>query len=398
MERRKYNEITREVRKLANNLSFESLNTFLQRYKTDLNINPLAINSLIDTILTECKPTVPLTLIKLNLKYKKTSKEYWLIRGWDEEYSIKKAKEANQVYSHPDRLKKKGYSDTDIKKIVSDSCKKGHITLKNRPNYDEIRNNRNRGLTKYRYIKIINPITGKFYTPFESEQKYKEDQKKASIAANKNRKPESYNTKIEYYLAKGLSIEEAHSALFERQIRNGLDYYINKYGVTEGTAKYHSRIEKYGEKIKNARKLFPTRWKSSGKMWSNSSKRFFDSLIKDIPYLNNLTVYYAENEYFIYDTTTKKIYFYDFYIKELNLIIEYHGIVWHPKERVQEDWRHPYTKETSEKYYDLDKYKEKLANNRNIDVITIFETDITTNKHLILNELHRRIKSHSNPK
>lgn len=398
MERSKYNKIVKAARKLKNNISFETLNDFLQEYKVDLDINQSAIPSLINKILIEIKQTDSITLSKLNLKYKKTSKEYWIIRGWDLNYSIKKAKEANQIYSHSRRLEKKGYSFDEIKKIVSDSCKKSYVTLKNRPNYNEILNRRNRGLSKHRYTKIINPLTGVFYTDHESEQKYKEDQRRASISANKNRKPESLNTKIEYYLAKGLSLDDAKAALSERQIRNGLTYYINQYGLVQGTHKYFSRIEKYGSKIKKLREEFPKKWKTSGKKYSNVSKIFFDSLINEINDLKNLTIFYAENEYFIYDSTNKKIYFYDFYVKELNLIVEYHGVVWHPKKRVQEGWIHPYTKETSEKYYDLAKYKEKLAKDKGLDVITIFETDITVNKPHILDELHRRIKSYSNTK
>lgn len=398
MERSKYNEIVKAARKLKNNISFETVNDFLQEYKVDLNINPSSIPSLINKILIEIKQTDSITLSKLNLKYKKTSKEYWIIRGWDLNYSLKKAKEANQVYSHPGRLEKKGYSLDEIKKIVSNSCKKGYVTLTNRLNYDEILNRRNRGLSKHRYIKIINPLTGVFYTVDESEQKYKDDQRRASISANKNRKSESFNTKIEYYLAKGLSLDDAKTALFERQIRNGLTYYINRYGLVQGTTKYFSRIEKYGNKIKKLREEFPKKWKTSGKKYSDASKLFFDSLINEINDLKNLTIFYAENEYFIYDSTNKKIYFYDFYVKELNLIIEYHGVIWHPRKRVQEGWLHPYTKETSEKYYDLDKHKEKLAKDKGIDVITIFETDITVNKLHILDELHRRIKSYRNTK
>jgi len=398
MEHNKYNEIVKATRKLKNNISFETLNDFLQKYKIDLDINPSAIPSLINEILIEIKHTDSITLSKLNLMYKKTSQKYWIIRGWDLEYSIRKAKDANQIYSHPSRLEKKGYSHDEIKKIVSDSCKKGHVTLKNRHNYDEIINRRNRGLSKHRYTKIINPLTGVFYTDVESEQKYKEDQRRASISANKNRKPESFNTKIEYYLAQGLSLDDAKAALFDRQIRNGLTYYINQYGLVQGTNKYFSRIEKYGNKIKKLREEFPKKWKTSGKKYSTVSKKFFDSLINETSDLKNLTIFYAENEYFIYDSSNKKIYFYDFYVRELNLIIEYHGVVWHPRKRVQEGWLHPYTKETSEKYYDLDKHKEKLANDKGIDVITIFETDITINKTYIFDELHRRIKSYCNTK
>jgi predicted nuclease with TOPRIM domain len=399
MDSNKYHEICKSARALQNNISYASVKEFLEKFKIELNINCDKLDLLISNILsTDLSNESIITLPKLNLKYKKTSKEYWLIRGWDEAHSIKKAKEANQVYSHPGRLEKKGYSQDEIKKIVAASINKGISTLKKREDYSDIVKRRNLGLTKYRYINTINPETGVLYTPSESEKKYKEDQKKASKSANLSRKPESFNTKIEYYLAKGLSLEAAQAALFERQIKNGLNYYINKYGIEKGSLEYEERILKYSKQIKTLRSAFPEKWKTSNKKYSDSSKRFFDSLINEVDSLNTLTIYYANNEHFIYDTINKKIYFYDFYVKELNIIIEYHGLVWHPRKRVQEGWMHPYTKETSEKYYDLDIHKKSLANNLGIDVITIFEDEITTHRKFIIDELHSRINAYCNIK
>jgi hypothetical protein len=398
MDSNKYREICKNARSLSTNMSYDSVKEFLEKFKTELNINYDKLDVLITNILANDLVNTYITLPKLNLKYKRTSKDYWLIRGWDEEYSIKKAKEANRVYSHPSRLEKKGYSQDEIKKIVTSSINKGISTLKKRSDYLDIVKKRNRGLTKHRYTNIINPETGILYTPSESEKKYKEDQRNASKSAQLNRKPESYNTKIEYYLAKGLSLEDASAALFERQIKNGLNYYINKYGIDRGTLKYKERILKYGKQIKTLRSEFPEKWKTSNKRYSDSSKRFFDSLIDEVDYLKTLTLYYANNEHFIYDTLNKKIYFYDFYIKELNIIIEYHGIVWHPRKRIQEGWLHPYTKETSEKYYDLDIHKKLLSNNAGIDVITIFEDEIITHRKSIIDELHNRINTYCNIK
>jgi hypothetical protein len=59
---------------------------------------------------------------------------------------------------------------------------------------------------------------------------------------------------------------------------------------------------------------------------------------------------------------------------------------------------HPFTKETSEKYYDLDIHKKSLANNLGIDVITIFEDEITTHRKFIIDELHSRINAYCNIK
>lgn len=400
MEVNKIREIQKSARTLKNNITYESVKDFLEKYKNDLDLNPNKLDYLIYAILNKDLSNIrSITLPMLNLKFKKTSKDYWIIRGWDECNSIKKSKKCRiDAYSYPLRLKNKGYSESDIKDIVSNSYKKGHKTLKKRNDYDDIIKKRNRGLSADRYLNIINPDTGLLYTKEESYDRYIEDQKKAGSLSCKNRKTESYNTRIEFYIAKGLSIENAKKALFERQIKNGLNYYISKYGLKKGTEKYKIRIEKYGEKIKNLRKKYPNRWKISGKRYSDSSKRFFDSILSEIEHLQDFTIYYADNEYFIYDYNNKKIYFYDFYIKELNFIIEYHGLAWHPKTRIQEGWLHPYTKDTSDLCYDYDKYKENLAKNNNIDILTIFEDEIIYKKQDILNELRKRINTYSDNK
>lgn len=108
--------------------------------------------------------------------------------------------------------------------------------------------------------------------------------------------------------------------------------------------------------------------------------------------------YYADNEYFIWDKEKHKILFYDFFVKELNLIIEYNGVVWHPRERIQKNWRHPYTKETSEKYFDYDTYKNNIVKKNNIDLIIIYEDELITKRKEIINELHRRIRAYNNNK
>lgn len=394
----KFKEIIKYARTLKNNLSYCSVKLFLEKYKTELDLNYDKLDILIKNILNNnLLNTESITLQKLNLKYKKTSKEYWIIRGWDINYAIEMAKKSNSIYSHKLRLKNNGYTDAEIKQIVSDSCKKGVSTLKKREDYLLIIKKRNKGLTKDRYLNKINQVTGKKYTESESHLQYIEDQKKAGQSSRINMQHNKNNTRIEYYLDKGLSKEEAASALFERQIRNGLNYYINKYGIEIGTEKYKIRIGKYSKKIKELRKTNPEKWiAANGKNYSDSSKRFFDSIINEISDLKNMNIFYADNEYCIYDSINNKIYFYDFYIEELNLIIEYNGIVWHPKERVQENWRHPYTKETSEKFYDLDKTKEKLANDHNLDLIKIFEDEIITKKQILINELYKRIDSYKN--
>lgn len=52
---------------------------------------------------------------------------------------------------------------------------------------------------------------------------------------------ESYTTRVEYYLNKGMSDEEAINALSKRQTTFSLDICINKYGLEEGLKRWQDR-------------------------------------------------------------------------------------------------------------------------------------------------------------
>ena len=399
MTLKKHYEISKAIRKIKNNCNYDYIYNFIIEYNDELNLNLSKIDEWIKEVLNKIisSKKESLNFNFLNLKYKKTSKEYWLIRGWNEDYSINKAKECNKVYSHKIQLKENGYSDEEIKNIMLKRFKKGAQTLKNRSDYDEIRKKYGHKVDKY--LKRINANTNKNYTLEEAKTIISEIQRKKSKRKwekhKLNPRFDKINTRLEFYLAKGLNKEEAENALYERQIKNGLNYYINKYGLEKGKEKYNKRIEEYRKKIKLHRKKYPQKWITSGKRYSDSSKRFFDKIIEEITELKDMKIYYAENEYFIFDEK-RKIYFYDFYIKELNLIIEYNGLVWHPKERIQKNWKHVYTKKSSETYYDYDRYKEQLAISKGIDIMSIFEDELIYKRKQIINELYSRINKIKN--
>lgn len=69
-----------------------------------------------------------------------------------------------------------------------------------------------------------------------------------------------------------------------------------------------------------------------------------------------------EKEWFCRDG--KDIYFYDFCIPDLDLVIEYHGTHVHPKEELCEEWRHAYSKSGSKEIWDKDKHKRELIENK----------------------------------
>jgi hypothetical protein len=393
-------EISDDLESIKYNFTSDYIKEILFKHANELDINIENIDELVNYYYDKGRPTGKKRTGFSNFfefSKSKSREIYWLKRGWSKEQAEMKVDEYKyNRFNYKRRLLHSGCDEEVAEKTYRGSFVKGIKTLKSRSDYDKIK--KSHGGSYLKYLKKINPETKQKYTEEEAKIAFSKKQSKAGKNSAKNKTKDKINTRIEHYLAKGLTTEEAQKALFERQLKNGLNYYISKYGLENGTKKYNKRIEEYGKKIKAHRKKHPVKWANSGKRYSDSSKRFFDSIINVLPELKKMKIYYADNEYFLWDKINKRIYFYDFYVKELNLIIEYHGLVWHPKERTQPGWKSIYMKESSEVVYDKDKYKEQLVINHGIDIIVIYEDEITVKKQQIINELHTRIKSHGNSK
>jgi very-short-patch-repair endonuclease len=110
--------------------------------------------------------------------------------------------------------------------------------------------------------------------------------------------------------------------------------------------------------------------------YSKKSISFFELLLRNTSY-TDLTFLYKEKEFFIYDYTKKKIFFYDFYIPELKIIIEYHGVMFHPKEDEinKKNWKCLFSNISYEDKMEYDLYKIKIAKDSGIDLLVIWEDE-----------------------
>lgn len=109
---------------------------------------------------------------------------------------------------------------------------------------------------------------------------------------------------------------------------------------------------------------------------SKESLKFFEKLIDKISHLNLHYFIGVENnsEYFIYDSINSRLNFYDFCIKKLNIIIEFHGSIWHYNPNYSYNKELPFgitTKENKAK----DIYKKALAEFHNFEYYVVFDTD-----------------------
>ncbi len=321
-----------------------------------------------------------------------TSNEYYLNRGWSELETKLLIKNRQGNISIKNISKKRNISIYEAIKVQKEIYNKKYVTTKNKKNYDEIKKSFGNSNRWEFYLNKINPITNNLYTDEEAKEKIYNKQSKGAEAIKRYKvsgeRTYIYPTTLQHFLNKGLSLLEAYKALSERQSTFSLEKCIEKYGKQEGYLVWKKRQDKWQqtlnnksdeEKIEILNKKIKA-WKN--KFYSKSSIIFFDKLIeickKD--YGIEFEYMYKENEYFIYDQETKKIYFYDFYIKDLDIIIEYNGSHIHPnKEKLSinewNNWRHLYSKEDAEVIFKKDIYKQNIAINNNKNVLIIWDSD-----------------------
>lgn len=274
------------------------------------------------------------------------------------------------------------------------------------------------------WIDKINPITGLKYTKKEIEYKIKSQRKfnieywiergcsldeakvnvhtiqkengeklKKSLIDNPN--PSRTWTQILYWMNKGFTEEEATDKISHLQRMSDIDTLINKYGNIEGRRRYDEiskklsyastleyHIEKYGESNGNIR--YRERIESLTRFYKGTSKEsidFFIPLYRKIrKYLRKNDIFWgvgSSNEYFLWDNDLKKISFYDFCIPKHKIIIEFHGVHWHPNPRWDSDrlkkWN-LFGMNHIEKIK-IDNYKKELAERNGFKVFEVYSDE-----------------------
>jgi hypothetical protein len=274
------------------------------------------------------------------------------------------------------------------------------------------------------WINKINPDTGNKYT--EEEAKYKirsqrkfnteywiergynlnqaienvqllqkENAKKLKDSLINNPNNSRTWTQISYWKNKGFTEKEAKNKISALQKMNDINTLINKYGDIEGRIRYDEiskkisysltleyHIEKYGEVEGNIK--YRRRIESITKFYRGTSKEsisFFIPLYKKIrKYLNRNDIFWgigSSNEYFIWDKDIKRIFFYDFCIPKHKIIIEFHGIHWHPNPRWNTNklkkW-HLFGMNYEEKMR-IDNYKKELAEKNGFKIFEVYSDE-----------------------
>jgi very-short-patch-repair endonuclease len=188
------------------------------------------------------------------------------------------------------------------------------------------------------------------------------------------------------------------------------EYFIEKYGKIAGTKKYEeinkskaqtseNFIKRYGRE--NGKKLFleylnkrPT---SSLYSFSKKANMFFDLLDKEISHLN-LKTYHGNKskEYYLW-SFDNNIYFYDFCIPELDIIIEFNGSYWHADPTIynsEDEILFPNNKKVIARHiWDKDVVKNNTAIENGFHLFLVWEKYYDNNSDRIIKKLKERIEN-----
>lgn len=157
------------------------------------------------------------------------------------------------------------------------------------------------------------------------------------------------NTKLQYYLNKGLSEDEARKALSERQSTFSLRKCINKYGLKTGVEVFSDRQVRWQHSLNSnpeskarqeAGRLKATKASlerrsngelvRNGKLYSDVSQRLFNILKDQLGPDFEGRLRYGEcgGEYRV-DLPSGRVRYLDFYVPDLKKCIEFDGEYWH---------------------------------------------------------------------
>jgi len=146
----------------------------------------------------------------------------------------------------------------------------------------------------------------------------------------------------------------------KQKYSTSVEYFIEKYGTPKGLEIYENFCKK----------------RLNGAGYSMVSKELFDCVSIRIP---NFKAYYGDNEWYSYDKQNKKYYLIDFYIKELNVGIEFQGDIWHanPKKYKPSDKPYPFQKDlTAKEIWEKDRVKNDFLRTKLNKLIIIWESDL----------------------
>ena len=186
---------------------------------------------------------------------------------------------------------------------------------------------------------------------------------------------------------KGFTEEEAKEKIVELMPKSNVEWFIEKYGEEEGKKRFLARSEKYKNTMNSKSdeekiEIIKKRAKRPHKI-SKSSIKFFKEVLRRLESENiifdNKRIFMDTNEYMLYDHKMTTVYFYDFCLKDLMIIIEFNRIMYHPHYTITgddlENWSSLFYKIPGPVQRARDLRKEELAKENGFDYLVIWDND-----------------------
>jgi very-short-patch-repair endonuclease len=204
---------------------------------------------------------------------------------------------------------------------------------------------------------------------------------------------------LQYWLNKGYSPKEAQKKLSERQTTFSLEKCVERHGLEEGIKVFNERQRKWQETLQGRddyADIVHRRIHSNGyAKASNESLKLFIPLYKWLRRKHGFSrddILFGINgsrELFLINPELEVTNgLYDFTILPLKLIIEFHGIKFHPKSENDQNFK-PFHDINTKEAWQHNRDKVKLAESNGFTVFEVWsdeENKIDKCKHTIINK------------
>lgn len=295
-------------------------------------------------------------------------KEFFISRGYEELEAKKKVQS----------IQSRGFNNRDYEKVIkSNEKRKKTLSAKTLEEIQEINRKKSKGYSPEYISEKYNITIGEAIERIEKRKQKKVESYKRFLDNNGGYKKEWSCRCAEFWAKRGYSNEEIEDALKYKFDTRSIESLCIRYNISEQEA--IKKQKEIAEKCRNTfsqrpeheqKEIIISRTKNF-KRYSLKSYNFFEELncrLLDQQY--NVTLLYGDSEYFLWDMCedNKKIYFYDCTIPEINLIIEYNGIIFHPREK--DTWAC-----TVEESVNKDNRKKIIAEKNNYEVVYVWEDE-----------------------
>jgi len=196
----------------------------------------------------------------------------------------------------------------------------------------------------------------------------------------------------EFFMDKGMSLEDAEKALAERQSTFSLEKCIQKFGEEAGTARWKQRQDDWQDTMtskpeEEIQRINRLKMNAPGCI-SKSEQELINLLeAKGFPILQQKQLRKDTKGHFMYDICYK------------NKIIEFHGDYWHANPSLyNEGFINATSKLSATTIWDKDYSKEIIARNNGFDYLVVWEKDFKNDKETVVDDCVKFLNKKFKPK